>query len=264
MRADIVEITWQRRLALRGLACALSELKCLAAETRLERAMRRHGRALQVALKAGYRPDQPRVPKGNEDGGQWTATDANGNPLSKKPGRENLVRVAGPWPSNDPPEPLDDEKLSNFKERPETSVQRTSIIKYVARRMAETGATFAFFASAMPWLLNYEAETLSLNDPPKTLKELRSDLSPKPGYHRHHINEQGPARAYGFSEEVIEHADNLVRIPKKKHEEITAWYARENPDFGGVSPREYLAGRSWAVRRAVGLDALRKFGVLRP
>src|SRR5690606_30611137 len=91
MRADIVEITWQRRLALRAIACALSELKCLAAETRLERAMRRHA----LALKYGYNPAQPRVPKGNEDGGQWTETDANGNPLSEKPGRDDLIRIAG-------------------------------------------------------------------------------------------------------------------------------------------------------------------------
>ena len=151
--------------------------------------MRRHALALQTASKAGFKPDQPRVPKGNEDGGQWTATDANGNPLGKNPDRDNLVRVAGPWPSNDPPGSPDDEKLGNLRERPETSTQRTAIIKYVARRMAETGATFAFFASAMPWLLKYEAETLSFNDPPKTLEELGSDLSPKPGYHRHHTNE---------------------------------------------------------------------------
>jgi len=73
MRTDPAEVKWQRRLALRALACALSELKCLAAETRLERALRRHGHALQIALKAGFKPDQPRVPKGNPSGGQWTA-----------------------------------------------------------------------------------------------------------------------------------------------------------------------------------------------
>ncbi|HWK97673.1 MAG TPA: hypothetical protein VNR39_19835 [Pseudolabrys sp.] len=48
MRAELVDLLWQRRLTLRQLACALSELKCLAAETRLERAMRRHAVALRI------------------------------------------------------------------------------------------------------------------------------------------------------------------------------------------------------------------------
>lgn len=30
------------------------------------------GRALERSLKAGFRPDEPRVPAGNPDGGQWT------------------------------------------------------------------------------------------------------------------------------------------------------------------------------------------------
>ena len=58
----------------------------LAAETRLERAMRRYDCALRIALKAGYRPDQPRVPKGNSDGGQWTAE--GGGSGDPKPGKE--------------------------------------------------------------------------------------------------------------------------------------------------------------------------------
>lgn len=69
MREDLVDLLWQRRLTLQQLACALSELKRLAAETRLERAMRRHGVALRIASKAGFGPDQPRVPKGNPGGG---------------------------------------------------------------------------------------------------------------------------------------------------------------------------------------------------
>jgi hypothetical protein len=38
----------------------------------------------------------------------------------------------------------------------------------------------------------------------------------------------------------------------------------ENPTYDGLSPREYLNGRNWNVQRAVGLDALRKVGVLKP
>jgi hypothetical protein len=108
-------------------------------------------------------------------------------------------------------------------------------------------------------------EINSYNDPPKSLPDLQDAVStPGPGYHKHHIAEQGEARKDGFPEEVIDDPSNLVRIPKMKHEEITGWYQRKNPEFDGMPPREYLSGRSWEVRRSVGLDALRRFGVLKP
>jgi hypothetical protein len=46
-----------------------------------------------------------------------------------------------------------------------------------------------------------------------------------------------------------------------EHREINAWYQTENPNYGG---REYLSGRSWNVRQAVGLEALRIHKVLTP
>jgi hypothetical protein len=55
-----------------------------------------------------------------------------------------------------------------------------------------------------------------------------------------------------------------VLIPRLKHQEINAWYQAKNPYYGGDSPRDYLNGRNWDVQRSVGLDALRKAGVLRP
>jgi hypothetical protein len=32
---------------------------------------------------------------------------------------------------------------------------------------------------------------------------------------------------------MIDGRANLVRIPKLKHEDITAWYQTKNPGFGG-------------------------------
>ena len=55
-----------------------------------------------------------------------------------------------------------------------------------------------------------------------------------------------------------------VRIPRLKHEDITAWFMTLNDDFGGLSPRQYLRGKSWDERRRVGLHALRLYGVLKP
>ena len=55
-------------MALRAVEAGLLRLKWLAAATRVEIAMRRHDRA----LKYGFNPNEPRVPRGNPDGGQWT------------------------------------------------------------------------------------------------------------------------------------------------------------------------------------------------
>jgi hypothetical protein len=50
-----------------------------------------------------------------------------------------------------------------------------------------------------------------------------------------------------------------------KHWEITGWDMRGHNDaYGGLSPREYLRGEDWDERRRVGLDALIRFGVLKP
>lgn len=47
----------------------LARLRWLVAELKLDMAMRRFARV----LKAGFDPNQPRVPAGNPDGGQWTS-----------------------------------------------------------------------------------------------------------------------------------------------------------------------------------------------
>jgi hypothetical protein len=51
----------------------LARLRRLAAELKYELAFRR----LMRALKANFNPDQPRVPAGNPDGGQWTSLDGD-------------------------------------------------------------------------------------------------------------------------------------------------------------------------------------------
>lgn len=101
--------------------------------------------------------------------------------------------------------------------------------------------------------------------PLKTLKELQQDvLDPKVGYDIHHIVEQTPARKEGFSDDIIDGPDNLVRVPTLKHWQINGWYGRPNEEFEGLSPRDYLSGKSWEERRRVGIDVLIRFGVLKP
>lgn len=75
---------------------------------------------------------------------------------------------------------------------------------------------------------------------------------------------QTPARKDGFSKELIDDPENLVRIPRLKHWDINSWLETPNKDFGLLSPREYLHGKRWEDRRAVGLRALIENGVLKP
>lgn len=254
-----IEFEVQRLHALRAIVCSFSELKCLAAARRFEIALERHA----LALKYGYSPAQPRVPKGNEDGGPWTATDADGNPLNKRPSENGRIRLAGGWPSNDPPEPLDDEP-KNLDKEPEASAERTSILKYIARRAVETGVSVSVIVGTTTWLLLRETEIVSYNDAPASLEDLRKAAStPAPGYDIHHVVERTSAEEHGFAREAINHPTNLVRVPRLKHQEINAWYQTRNADYGGLSPREYLSGRSWGVREAVGLRALKLHGVLK-
>ena len=80
----------------------------------------------------------------------------------------------------------------------------------------------------------------------------------------HHIVERTPAEQAGFPRALIDGPENLVRIPTMKHWEINAWYMKSNDNFGGLSPREYLRGKSWEKRVQVGQEALIEFGVLKP
>jgi hypothetical protein len=80
----------------------------------------------------------------------------------------------------------------------------------------------------------------------------------------HHIVEQTPARADGFSEEQIESSDNKVLVPTLKHRDISGWYSTPYDNFGKLSPRDYLRGKDWDTRRKVGIGALIDFGVLKP
>jgi hypothetical protein len=54
---------------------------------------------LSLALKAGYRPQQPRVPRGNTDGGQWTLVPgyARVERVSRRRAGASQIQVGGVW-----------------------------------------------------------------------------------------------------------------------------------------------------------------------
>ena len=101
--------------------------------------------------------------------------------------------------------------------------------------------------------------------PPETLTELQNDANfPAKGYDIHHIVEKAQADADGIPESVWDTPENRVRIPTLKHWEITGWYMTPDEEYGWLSPRDYLRGKSWDEKFRVGLRALIKFKVLKP
>jgi hypothetical protein len=238
-----------RALALRAIKSQLLRLKWLVAAERFEIAMRRHDRALRRACKANFNPDQPRVPRGQREGGQWIDDG----------GSSGKIRLAGEIPTGDSP------KIP--KVRPPISAARTAVLKQVARRLGPAMTIGELAFEAGHWIYEYQAKINSYNDPPKSLEELQnavSDVS-QAGYQDHHIVEQTSAeKDGGFSRELIDSPDNVVRIPTMKHEDINGWSQRPSPAYDLTPPREYLRDKSWEERREVGLQALIENKVLKP
>jgi hypothetical protein len=192
-----------------------------------------------------YNADQPRVPAGQPDGGQWT-DDGGGSH------RDGLMRLAGEIPTNDTPEVP--------KERPPTARLRNRIARALARQRGSAGLVL----DAAEWLYEHRAEIGSYFDPPKSLEQLQRDVStPAAGYDIHHIVERNSVKADGSQDHLIDAPDNLVRIPRWKHWELNRWYATQSADFEWNSPREFLRKLDWGERRRIGMDAMRRIGVLK-
>lgn len=231
-----------RRLSARALACRTAGARMMAAFARFQ----------ALAEKAGFNPDQPRVPAGNPDGGQWTGSDgATG-------GRQPGIGDNG-GPSLDPSEPR--------KEPSKDKASRTQAAKALARqalrRAGPVGA--AIMAIEAGHQLYSELPSIrSYLDEPKTLAELQRNVGRKrPGYEDHHIVERGAGGSEGFSRAQIDGVGNVVSVPKYKHHEITGWYTKPNKSFGRQTPRNYLRGKDWPEHVRVGHQAMREFGVLK-
>jgi hypothetical protein len=231
---------------------------------------RRFGGAA-FAFEKGGNPNQPRWPGGSPDsqGGRYAPANAgtdstNGAAESAQPG---IGHNGGP-PLDDPPEVPE--------EKPLTAQLRNAIIKNVAgwllRRaivalIPGVGEVAAVIQLGV-WLYEYSPTINAYLQPPQTLEELQNAASdPQPGYQIHHIVEQTPAENEGFPKSQTQAPENLVRISRLKHEEISAWYSHgtsKDSEFGGLSPRDYLRNKDWAEKTRVGLEAMVRFGVLKP
>jgi hypothetical protein len=204
--------------------------------------------------KGGYNPDQPR-----DKYGKWRYV-----------GRKK-------------PEKVDLKDLSEIpSERPVSTELRNQIVKQAAKLIArlaldaalvESGVGTAVGAAMLvadaietaAWLKDYVPVIQSYFDAPKSLGELQQNaLTSRPGYDIHHIVEQTPAENAGFPRSMIDASENLVSVPRFKHQEISDWYSTTNENFDNLTPREYLRDKDWNTRTAVGLGALKDVGVLKP
>ncbi|MCX7306213.1 MAG: hypothetical protein NTV73_18045 [Hyphomicrobiales bacterium] len=79
-------------------------------------------RLQNLARKAGFRPDQPRVPAGNLDGGEWVDED----------GDADLILIGG-----------DPEDISKFPEKPPPTTRERNVWAIrVAKYLLETNVQF--------------------------------------------------------------------------------------------------------------------------
>jgi hypothetical protein len=232
--------------------------------------------AWQILRKANFDPDEPRVPAGNPDGGQWTSG-GGAAPIDDArvvsdvtpdsgwiPGAQYAANDPTGVGNNQPPPEIPQEELET-KQVINTFLKAAAYFLAGAILVGEPIGDFILALEATDWLSQFLPLIYSYLDAPKTLDELQEAAQyPQPGYDIHHIVEQTSAAQDGFPQSLIDDPDNLVLVPRLKHWLINAWYQKQNPDFGGLSPREYLRGTSWEERQQVGYKALITFGVLQP
>lgn len=231
------------------------------------------------ALRAKqFDPNQPRVPAGSPEGGQWTNGEAGqggwpvfdfgpigAGPIEVAP----LAAAAGighnRGPSLDEPPQIPKQDPGDPKTRLQKAKEAAKwLAKFGARRLPVVGGVVVAVEAAQ-WLRAEWPSIRSYQDKPKTYDELvRGAREARPGYHRHHVVEQRSAEREGFPRSMIDGVDNVVSVPIYKHRRISGWYQTPNADFGGLCPRDYLRGKDWSERVRVGREALKREGVLKP
>jgi hypothetical protein len=208
----------------------------------------------RLYCKGGYDPDQPR-----DKYGKW--------------------QYVGPKK----PEKIDLKDLSEIPSQLPASTQlRNQIVKQVVKLIARLAVEAALIDSGIgtavgvsmlvadaintaAWLKDYAPVIQSYFDAPKSLDELQQNaLTSRSGYDIHHIAEQTPAENAGFPRSMIDAPENLVSVPRFKHQEISDWYSTANEDLDKLTPREYLRDKDWDARTTIGLNALKDVGVLKP
>jgi hypothetical protein len=213
-------------------------------------------------------------PMGNVDIGDVSGSSELGDLFQIRPTDTRIdgVQLAGNLPDDPNKTPLDDPPPKVPQERPDTREGRMGFVRdaaqWVARNVGRYAPAVDAYFGALDQVEKINALTdaiKSANDPAKTLEELQEPIgSPSEGgYHDHHIVGQHTGNRARFGDSLIDSQENQVRIPIVKHIDVSAWYSTGNDEFGGLAPRDYLRDKNWDEQMRVGLDILRKRGVLK-
>ena len=258
---------------LKEIKSELGRLKWHVAASRFQLAMRKHA----LAWKSSFNANQPRAPAGQSNGGQWTSGSTGGVSI-RFPLAVGDETGFGVFDEEGSFEDFygydefidfgelgnfDDSDLSDFSDarrrpplppienpsgipsiRPNNIQHINQVAREVARNPYLTAYYFVTIAESVGhWLNEKQAEIKANLDPPKSLEELHDAMSQpdKRGYDRHHIVEQTAARNQGYPEGRIDGPDNLVLIPRYKHEKINSSYQTPNKEFNGHTPRQLSA-----------------------
>ena len=247
-------------------------------------------------LKGGWDPaEHPRTEEPPNRG--WFA------PSEKEPEPKGELEPAKPKGELEPTDPKSEPELTEPKGESEptgpTGSKRDlfgalrAMLKGIA--VAVEAGEFALWAAseirdrmqefAVIWKLSSPTTLLQIGmratqqaraslDPPKTLVELQTPPTDNPlGYQLHHIVEQNPdnlekspeeIRIEKFGRNLIDSPSNLVWVPRLKHELVTGYYnSIDVDDLRRRLHRRVVNEGDFDAQREAGLEALRRFGVLK-
>lgn len=267
--------TYQEYLALKADLAALQFMVALLKRPRI-------GRKFNV--------NQPRVPRGSENGGQWTDGSDWGGPSEAvvREGQDTppgLVRISdrphveppidiyanrskpgighnGP-PSETPPEiPRQEPSRHRTKLRIAREVARWFEAALPILRLVKVAIALTIAIETIAWFSeNYYPLIEAYLEPPKSLKQLQDAVrTPHKGTDVHHIVEKNQAEAEGYPPEMINAPENLVRISRFRHWNITTYYQTLDANLG-MTPRQHLEGKSWQEKYEFGLKVMEREGV---
>jgi hypothetical protein len=233
-------------------------------------------------IERKYDPDQPRVPRGHPDGGQWTDD-----------GRTE-ERAAF-----DPDQPLDQEEWeaveklrSRVAELEAEHGNRSALLQLAANR--KPSKSVEFYLETIKWALEkypflkrtgmwgnliwelFEVvpNVAAFLEEPKSLDDIVADQedhvfsseaafrsaygSAGLGKDWHHIIEKGqdPDNKRGLN---LHHTKNIVRVPRLIHWTISAHYSEKSP-VPGLTMREWLWTQPLEYQREYGLWILSWYG----